>query len=165
MWQLETKIKLRALFSFIISCMGLNYAAVIGRSREKKFVMAKQIFVLMVDRIGILTNPADVAEVMHRDRATAYTALKAANTRIDYDPEFREYYNLINVKGGFEMINTGKMIKEVTYNVERRALTVEFADGSKFGEIGSIAQQTFMKMQENKFEIKPIIKQDLVIRT
>lgn len=44
-------------------------------------------------------------------------------------------------------------IKSVSFNHERKALTVEFKDGSMYGEIGNAAQKTFEQLNDNNIEI------------
>lgn len=149
---LETRIKLRALFGIVTSTMELKPEAVRSKLRHKELVMAKQIFVRMAYGSGFDSEPRELAKIINRDRSTIYTSLKTANDRYKYDPEFRDTYNRVSINGGLNLMNIDKQIKEVHYNPKKKSLVVDFADGSKYGEVGEIAKRTFAKIQESIFK-------------
>ncbi len=158
MWQLEIKIRLRALLSLILTSMELNHLSFIGDSRVKELVIARQIFVLMAKRNSFSSNPDTLACIINRDRSSVYACEKTALNREQFDDEFKNHLNAIINKGGNDMLNITKQITDVHYNVKRMSLMVEFADGSKYGEIGEIAKATFARMSEKDFDINKEVK-------
>jgi hypothetical protein len=119
--QQRAKVSPRLIAEVVARRLEMDLSLVLGASRRRTVVLARQISMYLGNKFYPLITWADLAKPFNKDHATAMTSVKAINNLIETNKQFREkitkYSNTIHlsIAGNAEIVEVEELTEHVGF--------------------------------------------------